>query len=1211
MNAFSDLTSDLGGPAKGSNPFGDLTGDIGTPKKTSYWNTPSVESVAGEGTSEASQTAAHLLTGFAATPAAGIAGLASFGKGLLYGKGFQGSMESAGKTMGNVQEALTVPLPNTELAATMTRSANKPFELIHKYAGEVPGDWALSVTKSPKFAALLATVGELGAYSLIGKVAGGKKTYDAAKLTKEFNKSADGVMADLGPEVPQAAPKAEVAPIPGEGFVSGKNISHFGDEPPVPEPAAPYLGEKIPGGPSPEAAWQKYGTDVADRVQRGYLGDVTQEGQPKPFVSPEVKEYAGPWEPAAKELASPSSTPTGTGGNPFADLVADVKPPAKGELFPGQKPAFGLVSEAAPEPAKAFAPAPAEQPLLTGTEKAYKDVGMGIKEPPPAKADLMGQVDSLRAILPEFERGKRLWSQDSRSVIGSTSNGYAPWFKDIFPRDTPKDVTAAIDKYKQVGDSGLTKKETRIIASVNDLAMDSVKRGVDIGREYWQDTLSNQRGESQLIGDVSKAGKDKFLRMREAGLEFIAPARNAPPALQDLLLREAGMKDVMQLDSRRFWNEGIKKAVPDSLDRQAIGLYIELKGDTAKARGYLPAIEAKNPKLAKGLAEVIDRMGTLSPEAKGIADGVVRQHFDTMHRAGVNEGLIDTYYQDYITHIYKKTPVSDKVAPAGSGKSLSTVLQYSKQRTFGNYLEAAAKGYEPHSLDIADIGPVYDAAVSKAVYHSRLVNELRSLGLITSGDTPVGWKFTNKLIPGEGPISVHPDAYHIVRQFIDTNPMRDFQVFRSFVKTSQTIKQTILSLSPFHYWNLAKNYLLTFDPRYESNPLSALKKGGDVWHHDTATTNFWVSNGLKVGADSSMEAFQNLARATIGAKDPGVWQGMKDKSYGLYKGSQHMLWDEFVPSIKIANAELEMALRMKGNPGLDRAATAKQIAEVMNRKYGLLNWDAMGTTPIAKDFISSILLAPDWTTSNILYGRSAFKGGVEGAAARKDWALMVLEWQVMLNGLNYAFSGHTAFENPSGKKFYLELPWRTSDGRKQYGEVLQPGSLRDITRLLSGLGDLTEISRFISGKLAPLPKAIYELVANRDWSGEPVMDPYASVATQLKQAAAHTGRLPMPIPLQALAGYAMGDKSGVQSIAGATGIGAVSKGPSKFALEQKAKSALKRGDTEAMQETMQDAQHEGQMVNLQRLMRSEVFQQMKKAQKAQQSPFPALYRATH
>ncbi|MDO8682344.1 MAG: hypothetical protein Q7N50_02540 [Armatimonadota bacterium] len=1208
-NPFADLTSDLKGPAGGGNPFADLTGDIGAAKPRGFlWDTPPIEGAGGEGTSEASQTAAHLATSFVATPAAGLAGLARFGKGLLTGQGFQGSMESAGKTMGNVQEALTVPLPNTETAAMMTRAANKPFELIHKYAGEVPGDWALSITKSPKFAALLATAGELAAYSLIGKVAQGKKTYDAAKLTSEFNKSADGVMADLGPEVAPAPPKAEVAPIPGEGFVSGKNISHFGDEPPVREAAAPYLGENIPGGPSPEAAWEKYGTDVADRVQRGYLGDVTQEGQPKPFIAPQVEEYAGPWKPAPKELAPPSSS---TGGNPFGDLTADIKPPARGELFPDQKPAFRLSSEEAPAPAGTFAPAPAEQPLLTGTEKAYKDVGMGIKEPPPAKADLMEQVDSLRSILPEFERGKRLWSQDSREVIGNTSNGYPSWFKEVFRSDTAKDVTAAIDKYKKVGDAGLTKKETRIIASVNDLAMDSAKRGVDIGQEYWRDALSNQRGGSQLIGDVSKASRDKFLRMREAGLEFIAPARNAPPALQDLLLREAGLKDVMQLDSRRFWNEGIRKAVPDALDRQAMGLYIELKGDTAKARGYLPDIAARNPGLAKGLSQVIDRMGTLSPEARSIADGVVRQHFDTMHRAGVNEGLIDTYYRDYLTHIYKKTPVSDKVAPVGSGKALSTSLLYAKERTFGNYLEAASRGYEPHSLDIADIGPVYDAAVSKAVYHSRLVNELRNLGLLTNGETPVGWKFTNKLIPGEGPISVHPDAYHIVRQFIDTNPMRDFQVFRSFVKTSQTIKQMILSLSPFHYWNLAKNYILTFDPRYQSNPLAALKKGGDVWHHDPATTNFWVSNGLKVGADSSMEAFQNLTRATIGAKEPGAWQGLKDRTYGLYKGSQHMLWDEFVPSIKIANAELEMALRMKRNPSLDRTAAAKSIAEVMNRKYGLLNWDAMGTTPIAKDFISSILLAPDWTTSNILYGRSAFKGGIEGASARKDWALMVLEWQVMLNGLNYAFSDHTAFENPSGKKFYLELPWRTSDNRKQYGEVLQPGSLRDISRLASAAGDLTEASRFASGKLAPFPKAIYELVANRDWTGEPIMDPYASVATQLKQAAAHTARLPMPIPVQAAAGYAMGDKSGVQSIAGATGIGAVSKGPSKFALEQKAKSALKRGDTEAMQETMRDAQHEGQMLNLKRLMRSEVFQQMKKAQKAGRSPYPILYRATH
>jgi len=150
-----------------------------------------------------------------------------------------------------------------------------------------------------------------------------------------------------------------------------------------------------------------------------------------------------------------------------------------------------------------------------------------------------------------------------------------------------------------------------------------------------------------------------------------------------------------------------------------------------------------------------------------------------------------------------------------------------------------------------------------------------------------------------------------------------------------------------------------------------------------------------------------------------------------------------------------------------------------------------------------------------------------------------------------------------------------------------------------------------SGKLTPFPKAIYELVDNRDWAREPVMDPYSSGVKQLKQAAAHSGKLLMPIPLQAAVGYAIGDKSGVQSIPGAAGLGAVSKGPSKFALVQKAKSALKRGDTEVMQEAVKDAQHEGQMLNLKRLMRSEVLGEMKKERKARQSPYPNLYKLTH
>lgn len=209
---------------------------------------------------------------------------------------------------------------------------------------------------------------------------------------------------------------------------------------------------------------------IRDRIEsvRGRFRKAKPEGEGE-FVSAEE----------VKGTPSVEVPPAGTGMFIPAEQV-EFPSPEKG-LFPKEK-TFGLVSEEAPEAAKPFVPAPAEQPLLTGTEKAYRDVGMAEKSADP----MLGQVDSLRSILPDFELGKKVWGEGGLKVIGNTPNMYPPWFKEVFRNDSAKEVMRVIDKWQDKGDSSLTKKETRIIASVKDLAKESADLGVDIAQEYWR-----------------------------------------------------------------------------------------------------------------------------------------------------------------------------------------------------------------------------------------------------------------------------------------------------------------------------------------------------------------------------------------------------------------------------------------------------------------------------------------------------------------------------------------------------------------------------------------------------------------------------------------------------------------------------------------------------------------------------------------------------
>ncbi len=244
--------------------------------------------------------------------------------------------------------------------------------------------------------------------------------------------------------------------------------------------------------------------------------DTVPERIPERLPTPEVKgvEAKGGKFIPAEEIKAIADGSRGV-------KTSETPTPEKG-LFPGEKRAFKLTNEEAPEPSGVFRPAPAEQPLLTGTEKQFKDVGMADR-PIKGEADFAEQVDSLRSILPEFEKGRRLWSEDGREVIGNTPNLYPGWFKDIFRNDSAKLVMDTIDKWKEVGDAGLGKREARIMAQVKDLAQDAVERGEDIAEAHWRDMFSD----INVAAEAGFAPAPGFRRAPEAEAE--AATGEAPP----------------------------------------------------------------------------------------------------------------------------------------------------------------------------------------------------------------------------------------------------------------------------------------------------------------------------------------------------------------------------------------------------------------------------------------------------------------------------------------------------------------------------------------------------------------------------------------------------------------------------------------------------------------------------------------------------------
>jgi hypothetical protein len=306
-----------------------------------------------------------------------------------------------------------------------------------------------------------------------------------------------------------------VYPLVKSGVVSARKVREYvAKNKPKVEPKGNFVSaDEVKGTPPPEAPPAEAGTFIPAEDVRPTRSAFKEADVPDiPTVENDIGVVKSQLDTLTGELAAGDySGPTGKIGllgsikqakdslSALEKRKAELAPTPEGGLFPEEKK-FGLAAEEAPVAEVPFRPAAVEQPLLGGTEKAYKDVGM--REKPAALPDAIGeQVDSLRSILPDFEQGKRLWSADSREVIGNTPNMYPPWFKEVFRNDSAKLVMDTIDKWKEKGDASLTKKEARIMASVKDLAKDSADRGVDIAVEHWRDMMP----EGGLAEDVSGA----------------------------------------------------------------------------------------------------------------------------------------------------------------------------------------------------------------------------------------------------------------------------------------------------------------------------------------------------------------------------------------------------------------------------------------------------------------------------------------------------------------------------------------------------------------------------------------------------------------------------------------------------------------------------------------------------------------------------------
>lgn len=363
-----------------------------------------------------------------------------------------------------------------------------------------------------------------------------------------------------------------------------------------------------------------------------------------------------------------------------------------------------------------------------------------------------------------------------------------------------------------------------------------------------------------------------------------------------------------------------------------------------------------------------------------------------------------------------------------------------------------------------------------------------------------GWNFVTNDTNGNGvfvrsDIKVHPEFAENLqnRLGLEQSSLVKHPISAGILKANTKLKETLLSLSPFHMAQLALRGVMVGVNPFTLNTPDILngEKINPADPNSPSIIRKAVEHGLTTGTDYKAEQ-QMSEGVSSGAgllrKIPGVGKVVAN-SLDWY---QDFLFKRFMPALK-ANAAEKLFRDYQGlHPdwSVDRAARA--TAMHTNDTFGGINWKAMGRSATTQDWGRLLLLAPDWMESEMRSMGRLFNKD-EGSLGRAQTAKMAMGLWGIARVLNYANTGNFHNEAPFG------LAVKNKDGK----EIIY--SMRTLpTDMLHAAADP---ANFIKGRLSPTVNIGQELVTQRDRYGRKLgpEDLYADIFRNMA-----------PIPLQAI-----------------------------------------------------------------------------------------------
>jgi len=552
----------------------------------------------------------------------------------------------------------------------------------------------------------------------------------------------------------------------------------------------------------------------------------------------------------------------------------------------------------------------------------------------------------------------------------------------------------------------------------------------------------------------------------------------------------------------------INAAVPDSARRVAIAEAL----DAGNSQGLAP----KELQVYRYVRQFLDTLGKEAQDASVIKG--MRQNYVSY--------IVE---RDPLMSLEQESGILKRIFESGEGGgSGSPNTRFGKRGKYETFdeINAALKGsgLKLKTQDIGEIVGLYTKSMRTAIENKILLDSLKTAKTAEGMDYLVRADKNGNLPPGYEKLN-HPQltGYGVQAELVDSlkvvmNSSNPNVVTRGLHGLAMAVKRVQVFGSLFHAKSLMEVYINSMGKDFYSTktgvnmaPINAaLKMYREGGLGDTLDVGIRHGLSMQIPLDVSQSIIGNIGKSIdaitprVIGKDWKLGTAVTDKIDWVNGKMDKLTWDYLHAGIKGAVFLKEFETMMLRNaeanarnpkiPLKSRELIAKEVATYANDLTGGLNWFQIAADaktqlgrnlgmyfagPEGQRFAQMVAFAPDWAISTLRAGFKAFgesdrtlKGLWKPENATdlyRRYALRsTLYWMTLLNGINYATSGHSVLENKD--------PTRIEFGD---GTSMQAGK-----HTFEAVHAVMDPVKFAYNKLGFTPKMMIDLASGKSGYGD-------------------------------------------------------------------------------------------------------------------------------